>query len=45
VHLLRELRDTSARNPAFAGGSFGRRLKRLAQERLLLKKPKMKAAA
>jgi transposase len=47
VHLLRELRDTSARNPAFAGGSFGRRLKRLIKEMLLLKKqkPKMKAAA
>ena len=47
VHLLRDLRDTAQRNAAFAGGSFGRRLKRLIREMLLLKKqkPKMKAWA
>jgi transposase-like protein len=47
THLLRELRDTAAQNPAFALCSFRRRLKRLVQELLLLKKqkPKMPAAA
>ena len=45
VHLLREIRDTAAKNPAFGTSSFARRLKRLIKELLLLKKqkPKMKA--
>jgi hypothetical protein len=45
VHLLRELRDTGARSPAFAANSFARRLKRLLKELLLLgkQKPKLKA--
>ncbi len=42
VHLLRELRDTAARSPAFAAGSFRRRLKRLIKELLLLRKQKAK---
>jgi transposase len=40
VHLLRELRDTAARSPAFANGPFQRRLKRLTRELLLLRKQK-----
>lgn len=40
VHLLRELRDTSAKSKVFAEGSFHRRLKRLVKELLLLKKQK-----
>jgi hypothetical protein len=45
VHLLRELRDTAAKSPAFAQGSFGPRLKRLTKELLLLKKRKPTIAA
>jgi hypothetical protein len=47
VHLLRELRDTAARNPAFAQGSFPRRLKRLLKELLLLppRRARMRAGA
>jgi hypothetical protein len=45
VHLLRELRDTAVRNPAFAAGAFRRRLKRVLQELLLLRKEKPKLAA
>ena len=37
VHLLRELRDTAAGSPAFAAGSFRRRLRRVLKEMLLLK--------
>jgi hypothetical protein len=37
VHLLRELRDTAAKDPAFAAGSFRRRLRRVLKEMLLLK--------
>ena len=40
VHLLRELRETGIKSPAFAKGSFCRRLKRLLKEMLLLKKNK-----
>jgi transposase len=40
VHLLRELRDTAAKSPAFARSSFHRRLKRLVKELLLLRKSK-----
>lgn len=40
VHLLRELRDTAAKNPGFGQCSFHRRLKRLVKELLLLKKRK-----
>ena len=44
VHLLRELKETSIKSPAFAKGSFYRRLKRLLKEMLLLKanKPDIK---
>jgi transposase len=45
VHLLRELRDTAAKDPAFAKGSFHRRLKRLVKELLLLKKHKAELKA
>ena len=47
VHLLRELRETGIKSPAFAKGSFCRRLKRLLKEMLLLKKnkPEMEAQA
>jgi transposase len=37
VHLLRELRETAVKNPAFAAGSFRRRLRRVLKEMLLLK--------
>ena len=37
VHLLRELRETAAKSPRFAAGSFRRRLRRVLQEMLLLK--------
>jgi transposase len=40
VHLLRELKEASIKSPAFAKGSFCRRLKRLLKEMLLLKKNK-----
>jgi hypothetical protein len=40
VHLLRELKEASIKSPAFAKGSFCRRLKRLLREMLLLKKNK-----
>ena len=45
VHLLREIKETSAKHPAFGQGAFGRRLKRLVHQMLLLKenKPKLKA--
>jgi transposase len=42
VHLLRELRDTAARNAVFAAGPFHRRLKRLVKELLLLAKQRSK---
>ena len=42
VHLLRELKDASIKSPAFAKGSFCRRLKRLIKEMLLLKNNKPK---
>jgi hypothetical protein len=45
VHLLRELRDTSAKSQQFAGSSFHRRLKRLVKELLLLKKAKAETEA
>jgi len=45
VHLLRELRDTSAKSAAFAQGPFCRRLKRLVKELLLLRKEKKKLKA
>jgi len=38
VHLLRELRDTAAKSPAFAKGRFHRRCKQLIKQLLLLKK-------
>jgi len=40
VHVLRELRDTAAKCPAFAVGAFHRRCKRLVKELLRLKKQK-----
>ena len=40
VHLLRELRDTSAKSKPFAEGPLCRRLKRLIKELILLKKQK-----
>jgi transposase len=46
VHLLRELKETAIKSPAFGQGRFGRRLKRLLKELLLLRKckPKLKPA-
>ena len=46
VHLLRELKETAIKSPAFAQGSFRRRLKRLLKELLLLRKckPKLQTA-
>lgn len=38
VHLLREIRQTAQKNPAFAGSVFATRLKRLIQDMLGLKK-------
>lgn len=40
VHLLRELKTTSEKSPAFAKGTFKRRLSRLVSQMLLLKKNK-----
>lgn len=40
VHLLRELKTTSEKSPAFADGAFNRRLSRLLGQMLLLKKNK-----
>jgi hypothetical protein len=40
VHLLREIKETQEKHPAFAHGSFGRRLKRLVHQMLLLKRKK-----
>jgi transposase len=40
VHLLRELKETKQKHPAFGAGSFYLRLRRLIQEMLLLKKKK-----
>ena len=40
VHLLRELKETGIKSPAFDQGLFCRRLKRLIKEMLLLKKNK-----
>jgi hypothetical protein len=40
VHLLRELKETSEKHPSFEQSVFGRRLKRLVHEMLLLKKKK-----
>ena len=37
THLLRELRESAARSPAFAAGTFHRAAKRLFKEMLLLK--------
>jgi transposase len=45
VHLLRELKTTREKSPAFAGGAFNRRLSRLVGQMLLLKKSKAKLAA
>ncbi len=38
VHLLRDLRETAKRSPAFARGWFRRRCRRLVKEMLLLKR-------
>lgn len=38
VHLLREIKQTAAKNPAFARSPFARRLKRLVKQMLALKK-------
>ena len=38
VHLLRDLRESALKSPAFASGSFFRRCKRLIKEMVLLKK-------
>jgi transposase len=38
IHLLREIKQTSERNPDFAQSPFARRLKRLVKEMLALKK-------
>jgi hypothetical protein len=38
VHLLRELRETAAKSPAFAAGAFRRRCRRLVKDMLALKK-------
>jgi transposase-like protein len=40
VHLLRELRETAGKHPAFESGMFYRRCRRLVKEMLLLKKKK-----
>lgn len=40
VHLLRELKETGLKEPAFAAGAFCGRVRRLIREMLLLKKKK-----
>jgi len=40
VHLLREIKETGAQHPAFKDSVFGRRLKRLVHQMLLLKEKK-----
>jgi transposase len=45
VHLLRELKETREKHPAFGQGMFYPRLRRLIQEMLLLKKKKQEFKA
>lgn len=40
VHLLRELKETAGKHPAFASGRFYQRCRRLVKEMLLLKRKK-----
>lgn len=40
VHLMRELKETAQKHPAFAQGAFHSRCRRLVQEMLLLRKKK-----
>jgi hypothetical protein len=44
VHLLREIKETSQKHPAFGQGTFGWRLKRLVHQMLLLKQKKPRLA-